>query len=93
MVKIIQLTNGIVFDSSVIAGSGETFALKMFIPKNYPGINNSSLYNDRIIGTGALGKQFNLNLDGSQQSYPISEVNGSTPTSLSSMFDLFIGML
>jgi hypothetical protein len=97
MVKIIKLSNGIMFDSSVIPGSGEGFAKKMFMPINYPAINNISLYNDRVIGTGALGKQFNLTLNGAEGSHPVSQIGLESAlenvTSLEELFNKFITIL
>ena len=97
MVQIINLTNGILFDASAVPGAGETIALKIFIPKNYPGINNISLYNNKVVGTGSLGRQFNLTIDGSQGSYPVSEIgvpgNLTNITSLEELFEQFVEIL
>lgn len=99
MVTITKLSSGILFDASAVPGpaTGVTNALKMFLPLNYPSINNISLFNDRIVGTGSLGRQFNLTLNGADQSFPVSligtENNLQQPQDLSDLFDKWIAIL
>jgi hypothetical protein len=105
MVKIIQLTNGLLFDAtglealpeSMRPGYGINSAKKMFMPKDYPAINNISLFNDRVVGTGALGRQFDLTTTGANGSFPISQIGieGAleNTTSLDEIFNKFIAIL
>lgn len=93
MVKITTRSNGVLFETTGIPNSGITFAKFMFKPKNYPSIEKISMFNDKIIGTSLSGEDFNLTLNGSNQSYPISVVNGSTVTSIEDLFFKFIDSL
>jgi hypothetical protein len=98
MLKIIQLTNGILYDASAIPNVGVTNALKLFTPSNYPAINNISLFNDRIVVTGALGRQFNCTLTGVDGSFPVSEIGvlgnlQAAAVSLSGLFDQYVAIL
>ena len=70
-VVITKLTNGILYDSSGLIGAGTVKAKKMFTPNNYPSINNITLFDDRVIVTGALGRQFELTINGANNSFPV----------------------
>lgn len=93
MVKIIAHEKGIIFDTSEIPGSGIAFAKKMFRPKYYPSIETIALWSDKIIGTSSNGTDFNITLDGANQSYPVSHANGVEVSDLNTLFNEFINSL
>lgn len=90
---ITKTTNGIVFDTTGLPGSGTAFAIKKFIPDNYPNMDDILLYNDRVVANSASGTSYSLNLDGSQSAYPVSEISGVPITSLSQLFDVFTSLM
>jgi len=93
MVTITTLSNGILFDTSTLPGSGVVFARKYFRPKNYPGVNFVSLYNHKVIASSTVGEDFNLTLNGADSTFPVGSVNGVTPTTLDELFTFFINSL
>jgi hypothetical protein len=93
MVKIISHANGIIFDTTALPNSGTSFAKKMFRPRNYPSIETIALWSDKIVGSSSNGIDFNINLDGSGQCYPITQVNNDVVNSLDELFDEFINSL
>lgn len=89
MVTITTLTNGLIFDASAIPGIGVSSPSKIFMPKAFPGIHSVSLYDNRIVVQDTAGVQFELSVDGVNNSYPISDIDGtlftigvSTPSQL-----------
>jgi len=90
---IIKTANGIVFDTTGLPGSGTAFAIKKFIPDNYPNVDDVLLYNDRIVANSAAGTSYSLNLDGSQSAYPVSEIAGTPIESLEQLFDVFTSIM
>lgn len=93
MVTITTRPNGILFDTSVLPGTGVAFARMYFRPKNYPSINYVSLYNHKIIGSSVTGEDFNLTLNGAEGSFPVSSINGTPITTLDELFTNFIDSL
>jgi hypothetical protein len=93
MIVVTTLPNGILFDTTTLPGSGTEFAHKMFRPKNYPSIELVSLYSDRIVGTSSSGQDFDITLDGSNNSYPITNINGVIVNTLEELFNNFIESL
>jgi hypothetical protein len=93
MVKIITHENGIIFDTTSLQGSGVAFAKKMFRPRHYPSVETVALWSDKIVGTSSNGNDFNISINGSNQSYPISHANGVPVTTLDELFDNFINTL
>ena len=92
-VKIIKVTNGIVFDTTGIPGSGEKFAKKKFVPKDFGNINDVLLYNDRVVATDTTGNTYVLNLTGADNGYPVSHIEGNPVTTIEETFDQFITIL
>jgi hypothetical protein len=93
MIKITTLSTGILFDNSLLPGAGTKFAKKYFRPKNFPNINFVSLFDTYVIGSSAMGEDFILTLDGSNNSYPISEINTENVNNLDDLFTKFINAL
>lgn len=93
MVKISQLANGVIFDTTGLPGSGEKFAVKKFVPKNYPNILDVQLYNDRIVATDVTGFSYAINLNGSDNAYPVSHIQNEVVLDVNDMFDKFIAIL
>jgi hypothetical protein len=93
MIKITTLSTGILFDNSLLPGEGTKFAKKYFRPKNFPNINFVSLFDTYVIGSSAMGEDFILTLDGSNNSYPISEINTENVNNLDDLFTKFINAL
>jgi len=80
-----------------LPGSGDAFAKKMFMPINYPAINHIALYNEKVVGVGASGKEFNLTLNGTDGSFPIGSIGieGALEgvSSIEDLFNKFIAIL
>lgn len=92
-VKITKVVNGILFDTTGLPGSGQKFAKKKFIPKDFGNINDVLLYDDRVVATDTTGTTYVLNLTGSENAYPISHIEGNPVTTIEDTFDQFITIL
>lgn len=104
MVTVTKLTNGLLYDASSIPSeqTGVVNALKLFAPFNFPSVQDVSLFNDKVIITVINGKQFNLcycsnptEIIQSLQNncFPMSSVDGATPTSLEDLFYKIIALM
>ena len=93
MVKITTRSNGILFDTTTLPGSGVAFAKYMFRPKNYPSIETVALWSDKVVGSSSNGADFNITLNGVDGSYPINEINGVVVSNLTDLFFNFIDSL
>jgi hypothetical protein len=93
MVKLTTRANGILFDTTLLPGNGTSFAKYMFRPSKYPSIETVALWDDKIVGSSSNGTDFNITLNGANQSYPINNINNTTYTNLTDLYFAFIDSL
>lgn len=91
MVKITKISNGIQFDTTELSGSGVDIAKKFFIPISK--IESISLFTDKVIGKDSLGTDWNMNLDGSEGSYPIATIEGIAVSTIDDIYEKLIALL
>jgi len=91
MVNITKIYNGIQFDTTGMAGSGNDFAEKFFIP--IVAVESISKYTDKVIGKDSIGIDWNMNLDGTNGAYPISTIAGVAVTDIDDLYNKLIALM
>jgi hypothetical protein len=90
---ITKISNGIIFDTTGLPGSGVKFAKKKFIPSNFPNVDDILLYDDRVVANSASRISYSLNLTGADGAYPVTQIDGTPIESLEQLFNVLISLM
>lgn len=79
MIKVIKKSNGVLVDSTAITKAmnprmGISDAYLMFMPSSFIPIFSVSLFDDRVVVVGTNKVEYNVNLTGEGDSYPVSQI-------------------
>ena len=91
MVIITVNSNGFIFDASALSGAGETFSKKIFYPFN--SIASISMFNDRVVGTDLLGKNYEMTIIPTANMYPVSSVGGVAVTTIEELYNELLSLI
>jgi hypothetical protein len=93
MATLTKLPNGVMFDTTGLPGSGEKFAIKKFVPQNFPNILDVQLYTDSVAATDISGYTYILNLTGGENTFPITHVDSIDVESIEDLFNKIVAIL